>query len=237
MRLAPLAVLLLVSAGAAAQSGLTVSPERLFYQAETVVSISNETVDTIVLDSVAIRFGPVALRAYVIQATGPDSTYGSYYLNPSPQFSSSFSVGAGLEPQDTATLDIVGFDPCIACLDGGGGYGPDTLLIYSAGSAEPDTVVIDLSQYVAADAGPDAASAFSVEAYPNPATDGVAVRVDAGAEVSVVDARGRVVRRVRVEAGAGAVRVSTAGLALGAYVVRAVADDGRRASARFVVVR
>ncbi|HEX8387289.1 MAG TPA: T9SS type A sorting domain-containing protein [Rubricoccaceae bacterium] len=233
MRLAPFALLLSVWSGAAAQ--VTVSPDTLFFQGETTVTVVNTSDGPVTVDSVAVRFDSVGAHGYNLQATGTGWTYGGFL---SPFYEDSFVVGDEVAPGDAATVEIVGFDPCMVCLAEGGTPYTDTLVVYSGGRAVPDTVIIDFSRYVVADAGP-AAATFSVEAFPNPATDGVTVRVGegVGAEVSVVDARGRVVRRSRVEAGAEAVRVDTGGLAPGAYTVRATAADGRRASSRFVVVR
>lgn len=241
MRVLLVCLVSLLATGVSAQSALTLTPGRLFYQAETTVTVSNASGTPVVLDSLGMRFGEDAPRAYTIQASGPDSTYGSYYLTADLSYSERAVIGAALPSGAVATLDIVGFDPCIICRGGGGAVQADTLLVYSGGEAVPDTVLIDLSNYVAADPGPAAPSALVVDVYPNPATRGFVVEVSGErrtpVDVGVVDVTGRIVHRVRIQPGDGQARVPTSGLAPGAYLVRAVWPDGRRAMSRVVVAR
>lgn len=87
---------------------------------------------------------------------------------------------------------------------------------------------------VAAEAPPDLAA--TVRVFPSPARAGADLTIEAPGTARVVmsDALGRVVRRTQGEA--GTVRLPTAGLAPGVYVVR-VEAGGERATRRVVLVR
>lgn len=98
------------------------------------------------------------------------------------------------------------------------------------------------AQVVANGAGPEAA-ALAFSAGPNPSRSAVALsfalQAAAEADVEVVDALGRTVRRVALgalPAGAGAARVDLSDLAPGAYTLRLTAGRAR-ATARVSVVR
>ena len=228
----------LLSTSAAAQPALQFSPRTLPYTTPGSASsaIENATATAVVLDSVAIRFQSQAARAWVVQFTMPDSTFEPAYLN--PFYETSIPVGLVLEPGEAATVRLEGLDPCVVCSGGSGGadgFGPDTLVVYSAGSAVPDTALIDLSGYVTVEPVPPP---FLVTLGPNPTAGPVTINAEGtpGAEVLVVDVRGRVVTRQRLDAG-GSLSLTDQGLAPGLYAVVVRRRDGSQVVRRLTVVR
>lgn len=239
-RAAPLALLALLvgTGGAAAQSALVLSPDTLYYPSETVVTLTNAGGATTAVDSIAIRIG--GPRAYDVELAMPDSTHGPHYLN--PFYETSFHVGAGLGPGDSALFRVLGFDPCVVCNGPGSGFGPDTLLVYSGGSAAPHAALIDLSTYVPAEPDPPVASPLRLVAYPNPTSRHLTLTfgTSRAADVEVVlgDLLGRVVRRQWLASGAPPELVVELGdLPAGRYYVRATAAGGGTATLPFVLIR
>ena len=229
----------LMGTSVAAQPALQVSPRTLSYTTPSSASATIENATgqpPVVLDSVAIRFQDQAARAWFVQFTTPDSTFEPASLN--PFYETSIPVGLPLGPGEAATVRLEGLDPCVVCSGGSGGtggFGPDTLVLYSAGSAIPDTALIDLSGYVTIEPVPPP---FLVTLGPNPTAGSVTINAEGapGADVLVVDVRGRVVTRQRLDAG-GSVSLPDRGLAPGPYSVVVTRRDGSQAVRRLTVVR
>jgi Secretion system C-terminal sorting domain len=233
-----LLALLLPFGSAAGQSHLLVSPDTLYLSKEDVVTLSNPFTEGVSLDSLALRItGP---RAYHVEVSMPDSTYGPYYLNVFGE--TSFSVGTALAAGDSAQFSITGFDPCVICAGGRIGFGPDTLLVYSGGVAVPNTMLIDLSTYVATEPDPLPPELLQLVAFPNPASAEVTIRFGTAltkeVEITTFDALGRVVGRQRLAAGANPeLVIQTHDLPAGTYYVRASVEGGRQAVLPFTVTR
>ena len=229
----------LVSTSVAAQPALQVSPRTLSYTTPGSASATIENATgqpPVILDSVAIRFQSQAVRVWVVQLTMPDSTFEPVGLN--PFYETSIPVGLTLGPGEAATVRLEGLDPCVVCSGGSGGaggFGPDTLVVYSAGSAVPNTALIDLSGYVTVEPVP---LPFLVTLGPNPTAGPVTISAEGtpGAEVLVVDVRGRVVTRQRLDAG-GSLSLPDRGLAPGLYSVVVTRRDGSQVIRRLTVVR
>ena len=226
----------LFSTSVVAQPALQFSSGTLFYTTpgSAITTIENATGQATVLDSVAIRFQ--GARAWAVQFTMPDSTFEPAYLN--PFYETSIPVGLPLGPGAEATVRLLDLDPCVVCRSGSGragGFGPDTLVVYSAGSAVPDTSLIDLSGYVSVEPNPPP---FSVMLGPNPTAESVTVGVEGtlGAEVVLMDIRGRILTRRRLDSG-GLVDLPVRDYAPGLYSVVVTSRDGLRVVRRLTVVR
>lgn len=234
-----LVALLITAAGAAAQSPLVVSPDTLFYQAETDVVLTNASDVAVEIDSIAVRFGEARAYGFVwVEGGEGGEDREGYYLNADQ--GSSAVIDEPVGPGQTRRLRIAGLDPCIACR-GHAYIGADTLLVYSAGAVLADTVLIDLSGYVDVEEGPEAAASFRVTASPNPASGEVTLNLTPAVaregEVVVADALGRVVARRRLGAGVSSVQIRTSRLAPGVYGVHVWLATGERATTRVTIVR
>jgi len=97
--------------------------------------------------------------------------------------------------------------------------------------------VAAVDPFAAVGEGPSTGSGAQMDVYPNPASDALTVHLDAvldgGASLQCMDATGRLVMQVRYAAGGS---ISTAALANGVYVLRAIDRSGASiAQARFII--
>lgn len=215
-------------------------------------TLRNATAAAVTLDSLAVAWGEGAFYSS-LWYIGADVVFSctltqlEFHHN-----GGTCTQGVTLDPGAALTV-AAGFDPCGTCVGpgsmGGGAVGAtlagtdvDTLLVYSGGVAEPDTVLLDRRGIVGTDARPEA-DGPSVYVAPNPAAGSASVSVrlvTAGrVRVTVVDALGREVARLHEgPAGAGvlSLRVDVGRLPAGLYGVRAETPAGAT-STRLVVTR
>lgn len=230
--------------GAAAQPALVLSTDVVAYPAETEFTATNAGTDSLALSflSTELGFGTVTGYGWGFEVEAPDSLYEDVYLPFTQPFGDPPSIS--LAAEESVVFRIAWFDSCPVCAVNGGGFSSDTLFLRAADPSGADTanVVLDLSGYVAVELTPPDTAPFRVEAYPNPArrTLHLAVTYERGedVEVVIVDALGRVVRRISsVSAVGDAYPLDLDALPSGSYLVRVRAPGGKTVTRPFVLLR
>lgn len=199
------------------------------------IELANLTTEPVALDSLVMRFSEEwGLSTWRVETYDPPYVF-CHFAPFEPDWMRC-APGVTFAPGTVVRLDV-GYDPCAVCRGGA----PDTLLVYSGGVAEPDTVLFDDSGYVDTDDGPTL-DALALAVSPNPSRGAATVTLTgavplASARVTLVDALGR---RVAVlhdgPLPADARLALPPGLPAGVYTV-SVDADGQAVTARITVVR
>ena len=199
------------------------------------IELSNLTPEPVVLDSLVMRFSEEwGLSTWRVETYDPPYVF-CHFAPFEPDWMRC-APGVTFAPGAVVRLDV-GYDPCAVCRGGA----PDTLLVYSGGVAEPDTVTFDDSGYVGTDEGPTA-RALALSVAPNPSRGAATVTLTAAvplasARVTLVDALGRRVAMLHDGALPADARFALPpGLPPGVYSVSADAD-GHAATSRVTIVR
>lgn len=173
-----------------ARRPLAVSVDTLRYPEQRDIVLTNVLSEPVTITRLSIsRFQAYAWRTLI---TNADTTVDAY-LNAAE--GPDAWVGLPLDPGASLTVQIESFDPCIICkTDVLSNWMVDTLRIYTDASGIPDTVILDPSGFVSAEAAQQPGT-LQARVYPNPARDAVTVEVDAPAgrtvTMEVFDALGR----------------------------------------------
>lgn len=199
------------------------------------IALANLTMEPVVLDSLVMRFAEAwGYSTWSVMTDGPPGVF-CYFAPFEPDWERC-ALGVTLAPGTVVRLDV-GYDPCAICRGGA----PDTLLVYSGGVVEPDTVTFDDSGYVGTDEGPTA-GALALSVAPNPSRGASTVTLTgavplASARVVLLDALGRRVAVLHDGALPADARLALPpGLPPGVYSVSADAD-GHAATARVTIAR
>ncbi len=237
----PLLILLgAVSNLSSAQPAVSVSPNPFDGSTDTTLVIRVLGTDPVALDSLRLASsldegGPLSGTGWVLRYRayiGGGQQRGEFVCDPFPRWPC-YEGAAELLGRSLAPTDSVVFDTfllyCALCRDGGlyATVGAnDTLLVYAAGSGEPQEVVLrDTGVALSLDGGP-ARPEGRLSVYPNPTKGGASIRIDTPsqgeAEIRVLDTTGRLVSTIDrqvLEAGVSSVPLLLDGLAAGLYNV------------------